>query len=93
MILLGFRCLWTSRTLQADQFENENNRKTESQQSAHEESDEEYEKNIKIKILGASLKFVPDMGWSKQAISAGNLAYNAYMLYFFYTILKLVFFF
>ncbi|XP_012227820.1 ubiquinone biosynthesis protein COQ9, mitochondrial isoform X2 [Linepithema humile] len=62
---------FNNRALQADQFENENNRKTESQQSAHEESDEEYEKNIKIKILGASLKFVPDMGWSKQAISAG----------------------
>ncbi|XP_072754495.1 ubiquinone biosynthesis protein COQ9, mitochondrial [Anoplolepis gracilipes] len=67
----GFRRLWTSRALLADQSENDNNKKTEPQQSAHEESDEEYEKNIKTKILGASLKFVPDMGWSKQAISAG----------------------
>lgn len=66
----GFRRLWTSRALLADQSESDN-RKAESQQSIHEENDEEYEKNIKIKILGASLKFVPDMGWSKQAISAG----------------------
>lgn len=57
----------------ADQSENGNNRKAE--QSLHEENDEEYEKNIKIKILGASLKFVPNMGWSKQAISAGNLSH------------------
>jgi len=81
LILLGFRCLWTSRALQADEFENENTRKTESH-SAHEESDEEYEKNIKTKILGASLKFVPDMGWSKQAISAGNLTDNAFIQYY-----------
>ncbi|XP_029160729.1 ubiquinone biosynthesis protein COQ9, mitochondrial [Nylanderia fulva] len=67
----GFRRLWTSRVLLVDQPENDSNRKTESQQSTHEESDEEYDTNIKIKILGASLKFVPDMGWSKQAISAG----------------------
>lgn len=57
----------------ADQFENDTNKKAESQHIAHEESDEEYEKNIKTKILDASLKFVPDLGWSKQAISAGNL--------------------
>jgi len=66
----GFRRLWTSRALLVDQSENDN-RKAEPQQSIHEENDEEYEKNIKIKILNASLKFVPDMGWSKQAISAG----------------------
>lgn len=70
-IVDGFRRLWTSRALLVDQSENDSNRKTESQQSTHEESDEEYETNIKTKILGASLKFVPDMGWSKQAISAG----------------------
>ncbi|XP_011863444.1 PREDICTED: ubiquinone biosynthesis protein COQ9, mitochondrial [Vollenhovia emeryi] len=69
--MLRFRRLWTSRTLLADQSENDNNRKAESQESIHEETDEEYEKNIKIKILNASLQFVPDMGWSKQAISAG----------------------
>lgn len=67
----GFRRLWTSRALLADQSENDSNKKAGPQQSTHEESDEEYEKNIKTKILGASLKFVPDMGWSKQAISAG----------------------
>ncbi|XP_012543174.1 ubiquinone biosynthesis protein COQ9, mitochondrial [Monomorium pharaonis] len=66
----GFRHLWTSRALPAAQSENDN-KKEESQQSIHEENDEEYEKNIKIKILGASLQFVPNMGWSKQAISAG----------------------
>lgn len=56
----------------ADQFENDTNKKAESQQAAHEESDEEYEKNIKTRILDVSLKYVPDLGWSKQAISAGN---------------------
>lgn len=56
-----------------DQSENDN-KKVESEQSIHEENDEEYEKNIKTNILSASLKFVPDMGWSKQAISAGNLS-------------------
>lgn len=82
MILLGFRRLWTSRALLADQSENDNNKKTGPQQSTHEESDEEYEKHIKTKILGASLKFVPDMGWSKQAISAGNLICDSfYVLY------------
>lgn len=79
MILLGFRCLWTSRALLADQFENDN-RKAEPQQFTHEENDEEYEKNIKLKILGASLKFVPDMGWSKQAISAGNFNHFLYSI-------------
>jgi len=65
--------------LLADQFENDN-RKAELQQSIHEENDEEYEKNIKLKILEASLKFVPDMGWSKQAISAGNLNHFLYSI-------------
>jgi len=80
LILLGFRHLWTSRTLLADQSENIN-KKEEPQQSIQEENDEEYEKNIKIKILGASLKFVPDMGWSKQAISAGNLNHYFFIYY------------
>ncbi|KYN12895.1 Ubiquinone biosynthesis protein COQ9, mitochondrial [Trachymyrmex cornetzi] len=65
-LTIGFRRLWTSRALLTDQFESDN-RKAES----HRENDEEYENNIKLKILGASLKFVPDVGWSKQAISAG----------------------
>lgn len=67
----GFRRLWTSKALLSDQSENDNNKKKEPQQFVHEETDEEYERNIKTKILGASLKFVPEMGWSKQAISAG----------------------
>lgn len=78
MILLGFRRLWTSRALLSDQSENDNNKKKESQQFIHEETDEEYEKNIKTKILGASLKFVPEMGWSKQAISAGKFTILLY---------------
>lgn len=73
MILPGFRRLWTSRALLIDQCENDNDKKIEPQQ----ESDEEYDKNIKTKILDASLKFVPEMGWSKQAISAGNSIYNS----------------
>ncbi|XP_032669585.1 ubiquinone biosynthesis protein COQ9, mitochondrial-like isoform X3 [Odontomachus brunneus] len=67
----GFRRLWTSRALLADQFENDINKKAESQHTAREESDEEYEKNIKTKILDASLIFVSELGWSKQAITAG----------------------
>ncbi|EFN81361.1 Ubiquinone biosynthesis protein COQ9, mitochondrial [Harpegnathos saltator] len=67
----SFRRLWTSRALLADQFENDTDKKAEPQQAAHEESDEEYERSIKTKILDVSLKFVPDLGWSKQAISAG----------------------
>lgn len=80
LVLLGFRRLWTSRALLIDQCENDNNKKTESQQFIHEESDEEYEKNIKTKILGASLKFVPEMGWTKQAISAGNSIYDSFYM-------------
>ncbi|XP_078042069.1 ubiquinone biosynthesis protein COQ9, mitochondrial-like isoform X2 [Augochlora pura] len=63
----GFRRLWTCRVLLAEQAEN-----AAAQQSCqNKESDEEYEKNIKSKILSASLKFVHDLGWSQQAISAG----------------------
>jgi len=79
LILLGFRRLWTSRALLIDQSENDNNKKKEPQ---HEETDEEYEKNIKTKILGASLKFVPEMGWSKQAISAGKSTILLYAVRF-----------
>lgn len=82
MILLGFRRLWTSRALLADQFENDTNKKVESQHTTHDESDEEYETNIKTKILDMSLKFVPELGWSKQAISAGNsdIALDIYII-------------
>lgn len=41
-------------------------------ESSGNESDGEYEKNIKSKILNAAVAFVPDLGWSKQAISAGK---------------------
>ncbi|KAL3288717.1 hypothetical protein HHI36_003152 [Cryptolaemus montrouzieri] len=42
---------------------------TESNQSQGE--NEQYESDIKYKILSESLKFVPEKGWSKEAISAG----------------------
>ncbi|CAH0545972.1 unnamed protein product [Brassicogethes aeneus] len=35
------------------------------------EQNEQYEEDIKEKILCASLKFVPELGWSKDALSAG----------------------
>lgn len=63
----GFRSLWTSRALLSDQSLNASTEET----STNNESEEEYEKNIKSKILSASLKFVQDYGWSQQAISAG----------------------
>lgn len=81
MILPGFRRLWTSRALLIDQSENDNDKKAESQQFTHEESDEEYDKNIKTKILDTSLKFVPEMGWSKQAISAGISIYGSFYMF------------
>ncbi|KOC63153.1 Ubiquinone biosynthesis protein COQ9, mitochondrial, partial [Habropoda laboriosa] len=65
----GFRSLWTCRALLADQAENVNAQQANQEHS--KESDEEYEKNIKSKILDASLKYVHDLGWSQQAISAG----------------------
>lgn len=75
----------------AEGFENnDSNKKAESHQSAHEENDEEYEKNIKIKILDASVKFVPDMGWSKRAISAGTI-FHILQLYMYYKKFKSIF--
>lgn len=65
----GIRSLWTSRALLADQTET-NNQQGRSHES-NNETDEEYEKNIKSKILNASLKYIHDLGWSQQAISAG----------------------
>ncbi|XP_053970470.1 ubiquinone biosynthesis protein COQ9, mitochondrial-like isoform X2 [Hylaeus volcanicus] len=65
----GFRCLWTCRALLVDQTENATAQQSSQEQS--KESDEDYEKNIKSKILSASLEFVHDLGWSHQAISAG----------------------
>lgn len=66
----GFRSLWTSRASLLDQSESGNSQNV-GQEHSSRESDEEYEKNIKAKILTASLKFVHDLGWSQQAISAG----------------------
>ncbi|CAK9829074.1 Ubiquinone biosynthesis protein COQ9, mitochondrial [Anthophora retusa] len=65
----GFRSLWTCRALLAEQNEYVNAQQANQEHS--KESDEEYEKNIKSKILDASLKYVHDLGWSQQAISAG----------------------
>ncbi|KAG7189841.1 hypothetical protein KM043_017498 [Ampulex compressa] len=65
----GVRSLWASRALLTEQSENANQQETN--QSFNKESDEEYDKKIRTKILTASLKFVHDHGWSQQAISAG----------------------
>lgn len=65
----GIRSLWTSRALLADQTE-KNNQQGQNNDFKNE-SDEEYEKNIKTKILNASLNYVHNLGWSQQAISAG----------------------
>ncbi|XP_034176179.1 ubiquinone biosynthesis protein COQ9, mitochondrial isoform X3 [Osmia lignaria lignaria] len=67
----GFRSLWTCKTLLSNQTENANTQQTSKEYTNCKESDEEYEKNIKTKILAASLKYVHDLGWSQQAISAG----------------------
>lgn len=45
--------------------------KEEQNESSNKETEEEYEKTTKKKILTASMNFVPELGWSKQAISAG----------------------
>lgn len=71
MILIGFRSLWTCRVLFNDQTKNDTQKSN--QKYRNNESEEEYEKNIKLKILEASLKYVHDLGWSHKAISAGNL--------------------
>ncbi|XP_017885913.1 ubiquinone biosynthesis protein COQ9, mitochondrial isoform X2 [Ceratina calcarata] len=65
----GFRSLWTCRALLKDQAENVSAQ--QSSQDHGKDSDEEYEKNIKSKILDASLNYVHDLGWSQKAISAG----------------------
>lgn len=70
MTLIGFRRLWTCRVLLTDQSKNN---QQQLNQEHSKESEEEYEKSIKTKILAASLKYVHDLGWSQQAISAGNL--------------------
>ncbi|XP_049819756.1 ubiquinone biosynthesis protein COQ9, mitochondrial isoform X1 [Aethina tumida] len=42
-----------------------------SNQSANPEPNDSYEDDVKEKILCASLKFVPELGWTKEALSAG----------------------
>lgn len=39
--------------------------------TTEQQKEERYEDDIKSKILEASLPFVPEMGWSKEAISKG----------------------
>ncbi|CAD1475579.1 unnamed protein product, partial [Heterotrigona itama] len=68
-VMESFRRLWTCRVLLTNQLEND--QQQSSQEHDGKENDEEYEKNIKMKILAASLKYVHDLGWSQQAISAG----------------------
>ncbi|XP_074096624.1 glomulin-like [Cotesia typhae] len=62
------RNLWTSRLLLASHLPIVEGSKKDGFKF---ESEEEYEKNIKIKILSASLPFVNEFGWSRQTISAG----------------------
>ncbi|XP_044584032.1 glomulin-like [Cotesia glomerata] len=62
------RSLWTSRLLLASHLPIVEGSKKDGFKF---ESEEEYEKNIKIKILSASLPFVNEFGWSRQTISAG----------------------
>lgn len=48
-----------------------------SNSSRFQQEDEEraYEENIRVKILQASLQFVHNHGWSKEALSAGNILF------------------
>lgn len=41
-----------------------------------QKNDQEYEKNVKNKILDASLNYVSEHGWTKQAIIAGKQFYS-----------------
>ncbi|XP_046752982.1 ubiquinone biosynthesis protein COQ9, mitochondrial [Diprion similis] len=66
----SFRGIWTSYAVRADQEHNLAAQEPRSESSSNE-SDAEYENSIRSKILNAAIDFVPDLGWSKQAISAG----------------------
>lgn len=66
----GFRSLWTDRQLLTSKNERSNSHEA-NQETNNIESDETYEKNIKSRILDASLNFVPELGWSQETISAG----------------------
>lgn len=61
-----------SRVLVRYQSNDNIHQKEEQHESSNEETEEEYEKKTKRKILIASMKFVPELGWSRQAISAGS---------------------
>ncbi|XP_066592820.1 glomulin-like [Prorops nasuta] len=63
------RFIATSRSLNVDTPDSSNSQSTTTEHK--NESDKEYEENIKTKILTASLKYVNDFGWSQEAISAG----------------------
>ncbi|KAK2585346.1 hypothetical protein KPH14_010026 [Odynerus spinipes] len=69
-VLCGFRGLLTSRILVKYQSNNAAHQNTQ-HESSEKETEEEYEEKTKKSILTASLKFVPELGWSRQAISAG----------------------
>lgn len=57
---------------------NKENGPSKNEKALGNESDEDYEKNIKKNILSASLNFVNEYGWSQQAISAGNFGHSCY---------------
>lgn len=61
---------WTTNVrLQSDDSSSESANKKEEQQLKDEET--EYETDIKLKILDASLTYVHTSGWSKQALAEG----------------------
>lgn len=59
---LGTYTLWLSYRQFSSQAQPEHNQT---------QSNNNYEEDIKVKILQASLPFVHEMGWSKEALSAG----------------------
>ncbi|KAF7403973.1 hypothetical protein HZH68_006767 [Vespula germanica] len=69
-VMERLRSLLISRVLVRYQS-NDNIHQEEQHESSNEETEEEYEKKTKRKILIASMNFVPELGWSRQAISAG----------------------
>lgn len=75
--MIGFRGLLIPRILVKYQsnktsYQDKQNESSDKQnESSDKETEEEYEDKIKKNILNASMKFVPELGWSRQAISAG----------------------
>ncbi|XP_012284179.1 ubiquinone biosynthesis protein COQ9, mitochondrial isoform X2 [Orussus abietinus] len=68
--ITGLRHIWTSRILLQNQSQS-TGVEEQSVEGSGNENDEEYEANIKSKILSAALPFVHDYGWSQEAIAAG----------------------